>query len=96
MGIIPKKKNKRYNYTPRYYKKEGDGSPFEMKHKFDGFRKTVGSQGGIKAKFNSALEELESAPDKKVNNRIYIIIAVLIVLFLIFIDFDLSIFFPKK
>lgn len=96
MGIIPHKKNKRYNYKPRYYKNEGEGSPFEMKHKFDGFRKTVGAQGGIKSKFNSALDEIERAPNRSANRRIYIIIAILILLFLFIIDFDLSIFFPKS
>lgn len=96
MGIIPHKKNKRYNYKPQYFEKDGDGSPFEIKHKFDDFRKTVGAQGGIKSKFNSALDELEKAPDQTVNKRLYIIIAVLVLLFLFFIDFDLSIFFPKS
>ncbi|WAC03295.1 riboflavin synthase subunit beta [Lacinutrix neustonica] len=95
MGIIPHKKNKRYNYTPRYYKGSGDGSPFEMKHKFDDYRSTVGSSGGIKSKFSSALHELRNAPDKSANRRIIIIISVLILLFLFIIDFDLSIFFSK-
>lgn len=96
MGIIPSKKNKRYSYTPRYYKNDGEGSPFEMKHKFDDSRTTVGSQGGIRSRFNAVMDEMDKAPDKTVNKRIYIIIAVLVLLFLIFIDFDLSIFFPKR
>lgn len=95
MGMIPRKKNKRYNYTPRYYKGNGEGSPFEIKHKFDGFRSTVGSSGGIKSKFNSAINELRNSPDKAANRRIIIIILVLMLLFLFFIDFDLSIFFSK-
>ena len=36
MGVLNTRKNKKYNYQPRYYK--GDGSPFELKHKFDDFR----------------------------------------------------------
>ncbi|WP_044403582.1 hypothetical protein [Lacinutrix sp. Hel_I_90] len=95
MGIIPHKKNKRYNYTPRFYKGNGEGSPFEMKHKFDDFRSTVGSNGGIKSKLSSAFNELKNAPDKAASRRIVIIVFVLILLFLFFIDFDLSIFFSK-
>ncbi|AEH01714.1 MULTISPECIES: hypothetical protein [unclassified Lacinutrix] len=90
MGIIPSKKNKRYSYTPRYYK--GEGSPFEMKHKFDDYRTTVGSNGGIKQRFTSAWDEFRNSPDKAVNRRVLIIILILFFLFLFFIDFDLSIF----
>ena len=30
------KKNKRFNYKPRYYK--GEGNPYELKHKFDEYQ----------------------------------------------------------
>ena len=39
MGIFKTKKNKKYNYTPRFYK--GERSPFEIKHKFDDQRVTI-------------------------------------------------------
>ena len=39
MGIFKTKKNKRYSYTPRFYK--GEKSPFEIKHKFDDQRVTI-------------------------------------------------------
>ena len=38
MGVI-KRKNKKFDYKPRYYK--GDGNPYEIKHKFDDQRVTV-------------------------------------------------------
>jgi len=93
MGIFKLKKNKRYNYTPRYYK--GDGNPYEVKHKFDEFRKTVNPSKGIKGKFNDALNDYKHNPDDKANRRVFIIIGVLILLFLFIIDFDLSIFFKR-
>lgn len=93
MGALKQRKNKRYNYTPRYYK--GEGNPYEMKHKFDDFRTTIGANKGIKAKLNTALDEFKNTPDEAANKRILIIVVVLVVVFLFVIDFDLSIFFSQ-
>ena len=93
MGIFKLRKNKRFNYTPRYYKSNDDGSsPFEMKHKFDDYRKTIGSNG-LKSKFTNAIDELKEEPDREANKRILIIVVALLLVFLFIIDFDLSIFF---
>ena len=93
MGIFKLRKNKKFSYQPRYYKSNEDGtSPFEIKHKFDDYRKTVGSTG-LKGKFTNAFDELKEEPDREVNRRILIIVAVLLLVFLFIIDFDLSIFF---
>lgn len=93
MGIFKTRKNKKYDYTPRFYENEGDGRPFEIKHKFDDFRKTAGSPGGLKTRFNSAMEDLKGDQDKAANRRILYIVIVLLLIFLFIIDFDLSIFF---
>ena len=95
MGILKLRKNKKFNYTPRYYKGSEEGSPFEIKHKFDDYRKTVGSNNGLKTKFNNALDDFKNNPDREANRRIVIIIAALVLVFLFIIDFDLSIFFSK-
>ena len=95
MGILNTRKNKRYSYQPRYYK--GEGSPFELKHKFDDFRVTVGNDRGLKTKLNNAVEDYKYNGDKSgANRRILIIIGVLILVFLFIIDFDLSIFFQER
>ncbi len=90
---IFKKEIKRFDYKTRYYK--GEGNPYEVKHKFDKFRTTVGKNKGLKAKFNSAMDDLK-ASNYKLNKTILLIVGVLIVVFLYIIDFDLSIFLPKK
>ncbi|MDP5157081.1 MAG: riboflavin synthase subunit beta [Flaviramulus sp.] len=92
MGLLKLRNNKKFNYTPRYFDDKGEGNPFEIKHKFDDFRKTVGSNKGLKAKFNEAFEDYKN-PDKDANRRILIIVALLILAFLFIIDFDLTIFF---
>ena len=91
MGIFKTRQNKKYNYTPRYYK--GEGSPYEIKHKFDDFRSTVGSNKGFKNKFISALNDYKHNENRTANKRVLIIIGVLLLIFLFIIEFDLSIFF---
>jgi hypothetical protein len=93
MGLLSKRKNKKFDYTPRFYK--GEGNPFEIKHKFDEHRTTVGENPNFKQKINTALDEFKNSPDKAANRRILIIIAVLVFLFLLLMGFDLSIFFPN-
>ena len=56
MGII-KRKNKKFDYKPRYYK--GDGNPYAIKHKFDEFRSSIGSDKGLKGKITGAIGELK-------------------------------------
>ena len=92
MGIFKSRANKKFNYTPRFL--EGDGNPYEIKPKFDEFRKTVG-KSTLKGTFRNAVDDYKSA-DPSVNKRIYIIVGILILIFLLIIGFDLSIFLPKS
>ncbi|WP_274474358.1 riboflavin synthase subunit beta [Mangrovimonas aestuarii] len=96
MGLFKQRQNKKFSYKPRHYKYDGEGSPFEMRHKFDDFRTTVGKQGGLKTRFKTAWNEFRESSDRETNRRILIIVCVLILLFLFIIDFDLSIFFSKQ
>jgi len=93
MGRKTLPKNKKYSYSPRYFDDKGQGSPYQMKHKFDEFRSTVGANKNFKTKLNNALDELKNNPDKEANKRTLIIVAILVLVFLFIIDFDLSIFF---
>lgn len=105
MGFI-KRKNKKFDYKPRYYK--GEGNPYEISHKFDQFRSTTGKRKGLKGKINSAISELNGNDSHSVeygnetyelqenqgssNKMVVYIIIVLVLVFLFLIDFDLSIF----
>jgi hypothetical protein len=84
------RKNKSFDYSPRYYK--GEGNPYKIEHKLDKFRSTAQSNRGLKNKFRSAMDDLKSEGDKDMKLRFLIIVAVLVLLFLFIIDFDLSIF----
>jgi len=90
MGFLSKKTNKKFDYKPRYY--GGDSNPYQIEHKFDQFRTTVGNDKSMKGKFKTAFEELKSKEARGNNRMLLIIIAVLVLIFLYIIDFDLSIF----
>ncbi|MFB0904347.1 MAG: riboflavin synthase subunit beta [Nonlabens sp.] len=91
MGIIGRRKNKKYDYAPRYYKSSTGDKPFEIKHKFDDQRSTI-QHVGLKGKFGNAIQDLKQGADAMVKRRLLIIIAILVFLFLWVIDFDLTIF----
>ncbi|RZS93266.1 riboflavin synthase subunit beta [Aquimarina brevivitae] len=96
MGIFKTRKNKKYSYTPRYWENNGEGSPYQITHKFDQYRSTVGKTGNIKDRFVTAWDELKGQSDRRVNRRILVIFAVLVLIFLFLIDFDLSIFTSRR
>ncbi|MEX6626022.1 riboflavin synthase subunit beta [Tenacibaculum pacificus] len=93
MGFI-KKENKKFDYKPTYYK--GEGNPYQVKHKFDKYRTTVGKSKGLKGKFTMAINEFKNSENGGFNSTIIILVAFFILLFLFFIDFDLSIFLSKN
>lgn len=95
MGILKPRKNKKFGYEPRYFNNEGSGSPFQMHHKFDSYRSTVGESKNLKAKFKAVFTELKKTSDKNTNYRLFFIFTILILIFLFIIDFDLSIFFKS-
>ncbi len=86
------RKNKKYNYSPRYYDDKGEGTPFKIERKLDKFR-TLDTQRGLKGKFNNAMDDLKRSGDANLKLRMLVIIAILVFIFLYIIDFDLSIFF---
>lgn len=96
MGRFSKlRKNKKYSYKPRYFDDKGEGNPFKVQHKFDKYRSTVDSPGGIKRRWKSALSDLKQEGDRNLKIRFWIILAVLLLIVLYILDFDLSIFFPE-
>ncbi|MBW2961153.1 riboflavin synthase subunit beta [Mesonia aestuariivivens] len=95
MGVLKTRKNKQFNYSPRYFDDKGEGNPYKIGSKFDQYRKTIDSPGGIVTRFKSAWSEFQDKSDRQSSRTIMIIVALFVVLFLFIIDFDLSIFFAN-
>lgn len=86
------KANNRYNYTPRYYKgKDEDTNPYEMGTRFDKFVDTY-NKNDFGGHWRDARKDMRNRGNVEFNRTILIIVAVLILIFLWIIDFDLSIF----
>lgn len=94
MGFFGKR-NRDYDYQPRYYKSDKEGNPFKIEYKFDQYRSTVGSNRGLKRKLNNVLADSKRQGDRNMRIRLFVIISILVVVFLYIIDFDLSIFFSS-
>lgn len=91
MGFF-KRTNKKFDYQPRYYK--GD-NPYKIKHPFDEYRTTVGTNKSLKNKLIAAVDELKNGKGE-LNYTIIGIAAILFLIFSYIIDFDFSIFLPKN
>ncbi len=93
MGVLKKRQAKKFNYKSRYYK--GDGNPYEIKQKFDEFRDDTTPPTGMKSMKNRLVKVFNTndVGDRAVQKRLAIIIAILVLIFLYIIDFDLTIFF---
>ena len=92
MGLLKTRKNKKFDYEPRYWDDKGEGNPYKMKGKFDEHRSTLVTGGSITRRWKAAWHEYKTTEDKNSRKTISIIVAVLIFLFLWLIDFDLTIF----
>lgn len=77
MGRAKLPKNKKFSYTPRYYDDKGQGNPFEIKHKFDAYRTTVGSNLSLKSKFTNALNDLKTTPTARLTSVFLLLLAYL-------------------
>jgi hypothetical protein len=93
MSIFKTRENKKFSYTPRYYKRDGGNNPFKIEGKFDQYRSTIENPSGIKGKLVKAVNEWKTSQDRTNEKRVFLIALVLLVLFLWLIDFDFSIFF---
>ena len=89
--LSAKKKNNRYNYTPRYYKGKDTGNIYSFEGKFNKYREATNAID-FGSQWKEARESSRNRGNREINKTVLIIIAILVLIFLWFIDFDLSIF----
>ena len=85
-------RNKRYNYTPRYYEGKQIENPYDFDSKFVKYRETYNANDFGK-KWQEARALSRNRANRSFSPRLAIIIAVLCLILLYIIDFDLSIFY---
>ena len=91
ISLFKIKKNRRYNYTPRYYSGKQDINPYDFDSKFSKYRESY-NQNDFGHKWQEARLKMRNRSNRGISFRLIIVILILILGFLFVIDFDLSIF----
>ena len=91
ISLLKLRKNRRYNYTPRYYSGKEGGNPYDFDSKFSKYRDTY-NQNDFGQQWQEARIKMRTRRNRGVSSRLVLIILILTLVFLYIIDFDLSIF----
>lgn len=94
-SLFKLRKNRRYNYTPRYYKGKEDRNLYEFDSKFSKYRDTFNSND-LGQQWKEARMQMRTRKNRSLSLRLLSIILVLIFFALYVLDFDLSLFIPKN
>ena len=90
ISIFKLKKNRRYNYTPRYFSGKDYSNPYDFDSKFSKYRESY-NQNDFGQKWQEARLKMRNRNNRGISARLIIITLVLVLIFLFVIDFDLSI-----
>lgn len=93
-NIFKLRKNRRYNYTPRYYQGKDAGNPYDFDSKFTKYRETF-NKNDFGQQWNEARKQMRTRKNRSVSLRLLLIILALVFASLYILDFDLSIFMIK-
>ena len=91
VSLFKLKKNRRFNYTPRYFKGKDQGNIYDFDSKFSKYRDTF-NKNDLGHQWNEARLKMRIRSNRGLSIRLLIIISVLLLAFLYIIDFDFSIF----
>jgi hypothetical protein len=94
-SLFKLRKNRRYNYTPRYYKGKEGGNMYEFNSKFSKYRDTYNSND-LGQQWKELRMQMRTSKNRSLSLRLLSIILVLVFLALYILDFDLSLFIPKN
>ncbi len=90
-SLFKLRKNRRYNYTPRYYKGKEEGNLYEFDSKFSKYRDTYNSND-FGQQWKEARMQMRTRKNRSLSMRLLLIILILLLIALYILDFDLSLF----
>ena len=91
VSLFKLKKNRRFNYTPRYFKGKDKGNLYDFDSKFSKYRDTF-NKNDMGYQWKEARLKMRIRSNRGLSLRLLIIISALLLTFLYIIDFDFSIF----
>ncbi len=94
LNVFKLRKNRRYNYTPRYYKGKEEGNIYDFDSKFAKYRDTFNSND-FGNQWQEARLQMRNRKNRSVSLRLLLIVLALVLLCLFILDFDLTIFFKE-
>ncbi len=94
-NLFKLRKNRRYNYTPRYYKGKEDGNLYEFDSKFSKYR-DIYNTNDMGQQWKEARMQMRTRKNRSLSLRLFSIILILFFLAFYILDFDLSLFIPKN
>ena len=94
-SLFKLRKNRRYNYTPRYYKGKEDRNLYEFDSKFSKYR-DIYNTNDMGQQWKEARMQMRTRKNRSLSLRLLSIILVLFFLAFYILDFELSLFIPKN
>tara|TARA_B100001540_G_C15604245_1_gene549991 strand:- start:337 stop:633 length:297 start_codon:yes stop_codon:yes gene_type:complete len=92
LNPFKKKKNRRFNYTPRYYSGKSIGNIYDFDSKFYKYRETFNSND-FREKWDTERLKMRTRKNRKISFRLILIILLLTFISFYILDFDFSIFY---
>ncbi|MEK9530078.1 MAG: hypothetical protein VWZ86_01285 [Flavobacteriaceae bacterium] len=91
LSFLKQRSNRRFNYTPRYFKGKKDANPYDFGSAFEQYRDTPNTND-FGAHWREARRASRTRGNRSFSPLLLIIIALLSLAALFVLDFDLSIF----
>ncbi|MEC7658529.1 MAG: hypothetical protein VYB41_00380 [Bacteroidota bacterium] len=91
INFFKQRTNRRFNYTPRYYKGKKDENPYDFDSTFSKYRDITNSND-FGAHWQAARQQSRNRSNRGFSRLFFIILVSLILIALYILDFDLSIF----
>jgi hypothetical protein len=91
INFFKQRQNRRYNYTPRYFKGKKDENPYDFDAPFSKFRDMPNSND-FGAHWREARSQSRNRGNRGFSKLFLLILSILVLLALYVLDFDLSIF----
>lgn len=80
ISLLKLRKNRRYNYTPRYYSGKEGGNPYDFDSKFSKYRDTY-NQNDFGQQWQEARMKMRTRRNRGVSSRLVLIILILTLVF---------------
>jgi hypothetical protein len=91
INFFKQRTNRRFNYTPRFYKGKKDDTPYDFDSTFSKYRDMTNSND-FGAQWQAARRDSRNRSNSGFSRLFFIVFAMLILITLYILDFDLSIF----